>query len=375
MTWAPPKVRCGERSGYPCTRIVSLSSAHCGDPLHFPGANGGVPVPRPAPRPRPVPLTVSEDYDVIDDTPDLDPVTFSSRQVHISRPALEAWGGHPRALQGMIRRALLRGGYWRTATGGHRLELGSHRMVLSSDGRRCESYTRLLPGPPVSHGEPIETLAEPAWDREAAELSERAVRQFTGRHRVSEDEAEDELFGLLDDAAARGTQGRARNGNHWLRVDGFTLVLTPDGATVVSYSTVHAERTPSQVRNKVPSRFRGGSRRGGSNSKLSADWLAKRDQRLQEVPPERWLAPEQVPGHFDPGRAWITGTVVPHDHPDPQAARHAVREALQQAAASGRWTAGQDGRHVLEGDGRRWTVSPDGHGVLGCDPPWHPAPG
>jgi hypothetical protein len=163
---------------------------------------------------------------------------------------------------------------------------------------------------------------------------------------------EDELFGLLDDAAARGTQQRGRNGNHWLRVDGFTLVLTPDGATVVSYSTVHAERTPSQVRSKAPSRFGGGGRRGGG-SKPSPGWLARRDQRLQEVPPERWLAPAQVPGYFDPDRVWITGAVVPHDHPDPVAARQAVREALRQAAAGGRWTAGQDGRHVLGGDGHR----------------------
>ena len=319
-----------------------------------------------------MPLTVNEDYDVIDDTPDLDPVTFSARRVHISRPALEAWGGHPRALQATIRRALLRGGYWRTATGGHLLETGPHRMLLSSDGRRCESYTRLLPGPPVSHGEPIGALAEPAWDRESVELSERAVRQFTGRHRVSEDEAEDELFGLLDDAAARGVQGRTSNGNHWLRADGFTLVLTPDGATVVSYRTVHAERTPSQVRDKVPSRFRGGRRSGG---KPSAEWLAQRDQRLREVPPERWLPPAQVPGYFDPDRAWITGAVVPHDRPDPDAARRAVREALRSAAAGGQWTAGQDGRHVLDGNGHRWTISPDGRGVLGCDPPWHPPPG
>jgi hypothetical protein len=359
-----PKVRCQERSGYSCTKIVSLDSPHCGDPSHFPGANGGVSVPRAASRPRAVPLTVSEDYDVIGDTPDLDPVTFNARRVHVSQPALEAWGGHPKALQAKIRRALLRGGYWRTVTGGHLLEFGPHQMVLSSDGRRCESYSRLLPGSRVSSGEPIEALVEPAWDRESVELSARAVRQFTGRHRVDEDQAEDELFDLLDDAADRGKQERAPNGNHRLKVDGFTLTLTPDGATVVSYRTLHAERTPSQVRNKAPSRFQQARR------SRTLDWLARHDQRLLQLPPECWIPLAQVPGVFDPGHAWIIGMVVAHDQAEANAVRDAVREALQQAVVNGRWESGQDGRHILECDGRRWTISPDGRGVLGCDPPW-----
>lgn len=359
-----PKVRCGERSGYPCNKIVTLDSPHCGNPDHFPGANGGVPIPRSASRPRKVPLTVAEDYEIIEDTPDLDPVAFDTRRVHISRAALDAWGGHPKALQGKIRQALLHGGYWRTVTGGHLLEFGHHQMLLSSDGRRCESYTRLPPGPAVSSGEPIEALTEPAWDREAVGLSPHAVRQFAGRHRVDEDQAEEELFDLLDAAATRGRHTRTANGNHRLTVDGFTLVLTPDGATVISYRTLHAERTPSQVRNKVPSRFY------AARSKRKADWLAQRDRWLNEVPPEGWLPHEQVPGSFDPDRVWITGAVVAHDNPEVAAAREAVRETLRHAAAEGKWTAGQGGCHILEWNGRRWTVSPDGRGVLGCDPLW-----
>lgn len=364
MAWPSPKVRCSERSGYPCTKIVGLDSPHCGNPVHFPGANGGVPVPRTGRRQRIVPLTVSEDYDLIDETPDLDPVTFDARRVHISGPTLEAWGRHPKALQGKIRKALLRGGYWRTATGGHLLETGSDQMLLSSDGRRCDAYTRLPPRPTADSGDPAEALVEPAWDCEAVELSPYAVRTFTGRHRVDEDQAEEELFDLLDDAAIRGRQRRADNGDHLLIVDGFTLVLSPDGATVVDYRTVHAERTPSQVRAKVPSRFHGGSK------KPSPEWLARRDQWLNDIPPERRLTLEQACGFFDPDRAWITGAVLTRDRPDRDAAPDAVHDALRQAVAHGQWAAGPDGRHILEHDCRRWTVSADGRGVLGCDPPW-----
>lgn len=312
MPYSAPKVRCADRSGYPCDRIVALDSPHCGNRAHFPGANGGVRISRRTPGA--VPLTVDEDYDLIDDAPDLDPVTFDTRKVHVTDHAQQAWGQHPKVLQAKIRQALLRGGYWRTVTGGHLLELGRHQMLLSADGRRCESYVYLPERPPVESGEPVGELVEPAWDREAVELSPEAVRQFAGRHRVTEDDAADELFALLDDAAARGKR-YAENGYHHFWVDGFTLVLTPDGRTVVGYRTVHAERTPSEVRNKVKSRFQ---RRASEDmtAEERAALHAERDNRVADVPADRWVPTAHISDHFDPQRARITGGVIAHDRAD-----------------------------------------------------------
>ncbi|MDA8324018.1 MAG: hypothetical protein M0030_29990 [Actinomycetota bacterium] len=369
MIYTPPKVPCGERSGYPCQRLVSLLSPHCGDRRHFPGANGGRPVARN--RPRKIGLTVAEDYDLIeDDFPDLDPVTFDARRVWVTRPALDAWGRHHRLLQARIRLALTRGGYWRTADGGHLLEIGRHQMELSADGRRCVAYV-LLPVPPsLPAGSPIEALRPPEWDQAAVTLSPHAVRQFAGRHRVDEDTAADELFDLLDDAAARGKRFRFASGEHALAVDGFTITLAPDGATVVRYATVHAERTPSDVRDKVPSRY--GRKHRRSPARWAA-WMAERDAAVCAVQPEEWVSTGQIAGCFSPDRARITAGVVPHDQAGRAAEVRAIRERLRRAASAGRWSAGPDGCHFLAHDGRAWTVSPNGHAVLSCAPAWCPS--
>ncbi|MHB1433461.1 MAG: hypothetical protein ACYCVZ_15265 [Streptosporangiaceae bacterium] len=369
MIYTPPKVRCSERSGYPCHRLVSVLSPHCGDRLHFPGANGGSPVARS--RPRKIGLTVAEDYDLIeDDCPDLDPVTFDARRVWVTRPALEAWGRHHRLVQARIRLALSRGGYWRTAEGGHLLEIGRHQLELSADGRYCVAYA-LLPIPPSPPcGSPIEELRAPEWDPAAVVLSPHAVRQFAGRHRVDEDTAADELFDLLDDAAARGMRFRFASGEHALAVDGFTITLAPDGATVIRYATVHAERTPSDVRDKVPSRY--GRRHRRSPARWAA-WMAERDAAVCAVPPEERVPAGQIASRFNPDRARITAGVVPHDQAGRQAEVRAIRDGLRRAAAAGRWSPGPDGCHILAHDGRAWTVSPNGHAVLSCEPAWCPA--
>jgi hypothetical protein len=367
MTYLPAKVRCEERSGYPCDKIVALDSPNCGNRVHFPGANGGVSISRR--RPRMIPLTVPEDYEIVDDTPDLDLVSFDTRRIHVTLAALEAWGRHSRALQARIREALFRGGYWRTAARGHLLEAGRHQMLLSSDGYRCESYVHLPVPPAVPCGDALEALAEPTWDREAVALAPHAVRQFAGRHRVSEDESVEELFALLDDAAARGRQHRIDNGNHCLAVDGFTLVLTADGATVVSYRTFHVERTPAEVRGKVQSRF-GGARHRRLSSEDFAAWVAERDRAVTAVPPERWIPTAEVAELFDPSRVRITAEVIDPSREDRRVAMAAVRKELRKAAAEGRWRAAGDGRHVLGHGLRDWLISADGRGLLGCDPPW-----
>lgn len=364
MLKVAPKVTCGDRSGYLCTKVVSLYSPHCGDPSHFPGANGGVPVPRQR-LGREVQAAVTEDGSV-DDTPDLDAVTFDAMDVQVTSQALNMWGRHPTALQAKIRDALIRGGYWRTKTGGHLLEIGRHQLVLSSDGRRCESYTLLPEPPPRTCAAPIDALMEPAWDRNAVDVDPDAVRQFTGRHRVDEDTAARELLGLLDDAA-RGMHHRAADGSHRMSHRGFTVVLSPDGATIIGYQTSHAERTPSEVRDKVPSRFGRASHRGTGEV---GSWAKQRDHSVGHPPRDRWLKTLDIPKLFDPEHAWITSAVVDDSVPNRSALLDAVRRALGRAARAGRWVHGTAGCHNLSHAGRVWIISPDGRGVLNCKPAW-----
>lgn len=368
MAYPVPNVRCEDRSGYSCNKIVALDSPNCGDRAHFPGANGGAPIARR--RGRIIPLTVAEDYDLIDDTPDLDPVTFDPRRIHVTHAAQEKFGRHPKVLQARIREAILQGGYWRTVTGGHLLEIGRHQMLLSSDGRRCESYDYLPEPSVVECTDPVDELVEPEWDREAVVLSPHVVRQFAGRHRVTEDQSEEELFGLLDDAAARG-KGYRRDGHHYLLVDGFTVVLAPDGLTVISYRTIHAERTPSEVRNKVKSRFGHRHRRLEElGPEELAAWLAERDRAVSDIAPEHWATTSQIPELFDADRARITASVIEHGRTDRYAELQAIREDLRRAAHEGRWTSADEGRHVLEFRDRKWLISAHGRGVLSCNPPW-----
>lgn len=360
MSYLAPKVRCRDRSGYPCDEVVALNSPHCGNRAHFPGANGGAPIT--SRHSQAIPLSVNEDYDLVDDTPDLDPVTFDSRKVHITQQALESWGRHPAALQAKIRDALIRGGYWRSADGTHQLELGRHQMVLSEDGRRCESYARLPEPPAPTWGEPID-LDQPAWNADSVSIDPAAIRAFTGRHRVDEDTARRELAILIRDAAASGTRHRTNDGSHRLSHRGFTIVVSPDGTVVTGYQTSHLERTPSQVRDKVPSRF-------GHGRQRVVEAFASPSARDQAVGNPPRMTSIEIATVFDPDRVWITSAVVDHSLPDRDLVVDGIRDALRRAARGGQWVAGAAGRHNLHHRGRRWIISSDGTCVLSCRPPW-----
>jgi hypothetical protein len=353
-----PKVRCGERSGYPCNEIVALNSPHCGNQAHYPGANGGVPIAR-----RPDPLTGDDER--TDDWPDLDPVTLDVRRVHITQQALEQWGRHPAALQAKIRDALIRGGYWRSEDRTHLLELDRDQIVLSRDGRRCLSYARLCEAPSRLWGEPVDLAG--TWSTEAVEIDQAAVRTFAGRHRVDDDTARRELSALLRDAATNGTRRKDADGCHRLSYQGFTVTVSPDGTAVTGYQTSHFERTPSQVRDNVPSRFGHARKRAGDGDVAPP---AERDRAVNKPPKHKRVTIAEIPTVFDPGSAWITGAVVDHDLHSRVLVIDGLRVALRQAAKKGRWVAGTDGRHHLYHGNRRWIISADGKGVLSCKPPW-----
>jgi hypothetical protein len=193
------------------------------------------------------------------------------------------------------------------------------------------------------------------------------VRAFVGRHRVDDETARRELSRLLADAADSGTHRKAADGSHQLSDRGFTVTLSPDGAVMTGYETSHFERTPSQVREKAPSRFGYARQR---RAEPGASPTALRDEALINPPRNRRVTLEQIAKVFDPDTAWITAAIVDHDLPDRDVVVDGVRGALRRAARAGRWVAGTAGRFNLHHQGRRWIISADGKGVLSCKPPW-----
>jgi hypothetical protein len=239
-------------------------------------------------------------------------------------------------------------------------------MVLSSDGLRCERYAHLPEPPKRTWGEPID-LVEPVWSLQAVAIDPAVVRWFVGRHRVDEETARRELSGLLRYAAEDGTRRKAADGSHLLSHQGFTVVLSPDGAVITGYETVHFERTPSQVRDRMPSRFGRARQRDGEPV---ASPSARRDQALLNPPKNTRVSIEEIPKVFDSKYAWVTSAVVDHDLPNRDVMVDGLRVALRSAARGGRWVAGTAGRFNLHHRGRRWIISADGQGVLSCKPPW-----
>ena len=268
-----PMVECSLRSGFECQRPVALDERHCGDPEHSVGANGGQ---RPEPqdgrrRPR---LTVDEDFDIIVETPDLDPLTFHAANCHIRQEVLVQAGRGSFWVQDEVQQALIHGLYWRGPRGEHFVQGGENRFSISSDGQTITQYERdttpSLPDPQLA--EPLDALP-PDWAPSSLEITPHTVTYFARRHRVPEQTARQELLDLAADARARGKVDK-QDGRHRLQWDAFCVWVSIDGRTLVRYRTWEAERTPSQVRNKVPSRFGVNKQQRRLRNRLNTNELA-----------------------------------------------------------------------------------------------------
>jgi hypothetical protein len=98
------------------------------------------------------------------------------------------------------------------------------------------------------------------------DVSRRAIDQFRSRHGGGVREAELQLRNMLEDFVVLSAPWKSRNGRLVVTWRGYSLVLTPTGDEINSYSTNHRERTWEQVKTGVPSRVSAKSRRGPSGS-------------------------------------------------------------------------------------------------------------
>jgi hypothetical protein len=97
-------------------------------------------------------------------------------------------------------------------------------------------------------------------------VSRRALESFVGTHGGTLAQAEAELRSMLEDFLL--VRAWKCKGDRWILTRrSYTLVLSGDGSTIVSYSTAHRERSWSQVKAGVRSRITSANRRLNSQQR------------------------------------------------------------------------------------------------------------
>lgn len=96
-------------------------------------------------------------------------------------------------------------------------------------------------------------------DFDEVRVAQRAIDSFLFHHGGDRDVATSEILTMVEDFAQRASPRETSGGYLSLVRDGYEIVLSPDKVVVTAYSTVHRERTWSQVKAGVRSRFNGKS--------------------------------------------------------------------------------------------------------------------
>lgn len=162
--------------------------------------------------------------------------------------------------------------------------------------RPANKASRGLWAIPEPWRQPIPLDPDEAYE---ASITATAIRKFVAVHGGTDKAAEAELRSMLEDFLQIGAAGQKPSG-YWLLIhQGFRMVLSPDCLTMVDYTTVHAERSWSQVKAGVTSRFAADAKRR---------WRARRELALS--PPrmptrselEAGELPWQIPNQPEPER-------------------------------------------------------------------------
>ncbi len=184
-------------------------------------------------------------------------------------------------------------------------------------------------------------------------VSVRVQQLFTAHHMVDALVAIDELRLFARLALSEGHYRRLPSGGHSIAWKGFNGRITPDGGCLTSYSTNHFERTPSQVHQKVPSRF--GRALGRAHLPAGPD--------LTLVQVKAIIDAETC--HLSLSARHNIGKTLGIDAEDP-GIEGPVRARLRQAVRFGDWMEDPvDGRaFTLCHVGRVWKIARDGGTVI-----------
>ena len=206
-------------------------------------------------------------------------------------------------------------------------------------------------------------------------VTTRAVDSFRFHHGGGIPEAEAELRTMAEDFLLRSARRISKQGYVTLARDGFEISLSPDRAALVGYSTVHKERTWTQVRAGVPSRFRAQKNSRRRRRKLQNELGGPYGTRQPPGPalPDCTavdpatvyislravfeLAALWLPLGPEEGReAAVRALIAP-------ALADGTTEQVRTPAAEGHDDAG-DPVFTIRHRGLTWTVSPDGKAVI-----------
>ncbi len=153
----------------------------------------------------------------------------------------------------------------------------------------CPGFPRPDPAQaPISNGAPHgaakhvrQTGALPTGDVTVEDvptvrITTRVLDSFRLHHGGGEREAEVQLRTMLEDFLLKSARSVSKGGYLKLAREGYELILSPGRDTIISYSTVHRERTWEQVKAGVKSRFKNhGKARTASGTEPEAGSLVK----------------------------------------------------------------------------------------------------
>lgn len=197
-----------------------------------------------------------------------------------------------------------------------------------------------------------------APDTSTVRITQKAVDSFRFQHGGSEEEARVELAIMVEDFSLQSIGKETGGGFLGLSREGFSIVLSPGRDALVSYRTVHRERTWSQVKAGVRSRFRGTAKpppRIEPGSALVLETPQELLTVLREKPPVVTTS-----AYVSAGRALGIGKSLSED----EAARV---QALFDADLAANAPVTHDGRAFsIAGRELSWLVSTDGQAVIGA---------
>ena len=194
------------------------------------------------------------------------------------------------------------------------------------------------------------------FDPSSLKVATRCQTEFTGHHQVTPEVAIEEIRQFAEYALRQGDYERLDDGGHYLSRDGFTIWLSPDALMVTGYRTLHFERTPSQVRGGVRSRFKGRRNVKGSRPLVAGSRSIRLDEMGATVDPACIAISASAMNSF----AKSHGTRAK----DPLVEGW-LRQELRQALGLGTWARAKDsGAYVLRSNDRGRVFTDDGRLLL-----------
>jgi len=201
-------------------------------------------------------------------------------------------------------------------------------------------------------------------------VTQRAIDSFRYHHGGSEQAASAQLLTMLEDFLLRSARSVTDGGYLRLAAQGYELVLAPDRLAVVSYRTVHRERTWEQVKAGVTSRY---------GTKRFTDYPAYVEQDRDPVPGGRVRQSIDASTVRLTRRAMQNWSRIIRD-------RHGctgmpaleietdLRAALATATVAEERTQPDGAMHEIAHDGLTWLITPDCSIVIGVRPLTLPNP-